>query len=61
MNKIVKKFLLVGDKFIPEMHLRQPGLKYSVSGPFQRQRIQKCKETRDSQYIHLDKLDKACF
>ena len=26
MNEIVKKNLLVGDKFIPEMHLRQPGL-----------------------------------
>ena len=25
MNEIVNKFLLVGDKFIPEMHLRQPG------------------------------------
>ena len=26
MNKIVKKFLLAGDKFMPEMHLRQPGV-----------------------------------
>ena len=26
MNEIVNKFLLVGDKFMPEMHLRQPGL-----------------------------------
>ena len=25
MNKIVIKFLLAGDKFMPEMHLRQPG------------------------------------
>ena len=26
MNKIVNKFLLVGDKFMPEMHLKQTGL-----------------------------------
>ena len=24
MNEIVNKFLLAGDKFMPEMHLRQP-------------------------------------
>ena len=29
MNKIVNKFLLAGDKFIPELHLRQPGFTYS--------------------------------
>ena len=34
MNEKVNKFLLVGDKFIPEMHLRQPGLTYSTCGPF---------------------------
>ena len=26
MNEIVSKFLLAGDKFMPEMHLKQPGL-----------------------------------
>ena len=26
MNEIVNKFLLPGDKFMPEMHLKQPGL-----------------------------------
>ena len=30
MNKIVNKFLLAGDKFMPEMHLRQSGFKYST-------------------------------
>ena len=30
MNEILDKFLLVGDKFIPEMHLRQPGFTYST-------------------------------
>ena len=34
MNKIVNKFLLAGDKFMPEMHLRQRGFTYSVCGPF---------------------------
>ena len=34
MNEIVNKFLLVGDKFIPEMHLKQPGFTYSARGTF---------------------------
>ena len=42
MNKIVNKFLLSGDKFMPELHLKQPRLTYSACGPFikHRQRIQ---------------------
>ena len=42
INKIIHKFLLTGDKFIPELHLKQPGRIYSASGPFtkHRQRIQ---------------------
>ena len=34
MNEIVNKFLLAGDKFMSEMHLRQPQFVYSVCGPF---------------------------
>ena len=34
MNEIVNKFLLTGDKFMPEIHLRQPGFTYSACGPF---------------------------
>ena len=35
MNEIVNKLLLVGDKFMPEMHLKQPGFTYSAcGGPF---------------------------
>ena len=34
MNKIVNNFLLTGDKFMPEMHLKQPGFTYSACGPF---------------------------
>ena len=34
MNEIVNKFLLAGDKFMPEMHLKQPVYNYSACGPF---------------------------
>ena len=34
MNEIVNKFFLAGDKFMFEMHLRQPGFTYSACGPF---------------------------
>ena len=34
MNEIVNKFLLAGDKFIPEIHLKCPGFTYSSCGPF---------------------------
>ena len=38
MNKIVIKFLLAEDKFMPKLHLRQPGFSYSVCGPFKKHR-----------------------
>ena len=62
MNKIINKLLLAGDKFMPEMHLRQPGFTYSACGPFtkNKERIQKFKETGDTTYIYKNKLDKAC-
>ena len=43
MNEIVNKFLLAGDKFMPEMHLRQPQFVYSACGTFtkNKERIQK--------------------
>ena len=63
MNKIVNKFLLAGDKFMPEMHLGQPGFTYSACGPFtkNKERIQKFKETGNISYIYKNELDKACF
>ena len=63
MDKLVNKFLLAGNKFMLEMHLRQPGFTYSTCGPFTREkeRIQKFKETGDSRYIYQNQLDKACF
>ena len=50
MNEIVKKFLLAGDKFMPEMHLRQPRFTYSACGPFTKNKegIKKVKEMVDS-------------
>ena len=44
MNENINKFLLVGDKFMPEMHLKQPGF---TCGPFtkNKKRIQKFMQT----------------
>ena len=56
MNNIINKFLLAGDKFMPEMHLRQPRFVYSACGPFTRH-----KETGDTRYINRNELYKACF
>ena len=63
MNKIINKFLLAEDKFMPEMHLRQPGFTYSACGTFtkNKERIQKFTETKDSRYIYQNELNKACF
>ena len=63
MNNVINKFLLAGDKFMPEMHLRQDQFSYSACGPFtkHKQRIQKFKETGDANYIYKNELDKACF
>ena len=63
MNNIINKFLLAGDKFMPEMHLQQLQFTYSACGPFTKheQRIQKFKETGDTNYIYKNELVKACF
>ena len=63
MNKVINKFLLAGDKFMPEMHLRQPRFVYSACGPFTRhkERIKEFKRTGDTRYIYRNELDKACF
>ena len=63
MNNVINKFLLGGDKFMPEMHLRQPQFTYSACGPFtkHKKRNQKFKETGDTNYIYKNELDKACF
>ena len=63
MNNVFNKFFLLGDKFMPEIHLRQPQFTYSACGPFIRheERIQKFKETGDTNYVFKNELDKACF
>ena len=63
MNEIVNTFFLAGNKFMREMHLKQPGFTYSACGPFtkNKERIQKFKETRDTKYIYKNELDKTCF
>ena len=63
MNNTINKFLLTGDKFMPEMHLRQPGFTYSTCGPFtkHKERNKKFEKTGDTQYIYRNEIDKACF
>ena len=63
MNEIINKFLLVGDKFIPEMHLRQPGFTYSACGPFtkKKEKTGKFMTTGNTDFIYKNELDKACF
>ena len=59
----MNKCLLLGDKFMPKMHLKQPDLTYSVCGPFtkNKQRIEKFMQTGNTNFIYKNELDKACF
>ena len=54
MNNTINKLLLARDKFMLEIHLRQPQVTYSACGRFPKheQRIQKFRETRDRNYIY---------
>ena len=63
MNETVNKFLLVGDKLMPEIHLKQPGFTYSACGPFtkNKERIQIFTQAGNTNYIYKNDLDKACF
>ena len=63
MNEIGNKFLLRGDKFVPEMHLKQPGFTYSACGPFtkNKKRIEKFMKTGNMGFIYKNELHKACF
>ena len=63
MNETINKFLLSGDKFMPEMHLRQPGFTYSACSQFtkNKEKTKKIIETGDSRYIYQNGLDQACF
>ena len=63
MNEVVNNFILGGDKFMSEIHLKQPGFTYSACRTYTKNkgRIQKSKETGDTKYIYKNELDKACF
>ena len=63
MNEVVNKFLLVGDKFMPEMHLEQPGLTYNTCGTFTRNkdRIEQFIQTGNTDFFYINELNKACF
>ena len=54
---------MTGDKFMPEMHLKQTGFTYSACGPFTKycKRIQKFKEAGNLKYLYRNELGKACF
>ena len=63
MNEIVNKHLLVGDKFMPNLHLKQLGFTYSACGPFSRSKegTEKFMQTGNTDFIYRNDLDKACF
>ena len=63
MNKTINKFLLTGDKVMPESHLKQPGVTYSACGPFAKdsERIQKFRETGNLKHLCRNELDKFYF
>ena len=54
---------MAGDKFMSELHLKQPGFTYAACGPFTKieERIQKFIQTGNTSYIYQNHLDKACF
>ena len=63
MNEIVNNFSLVSDKFMPEMHLKEPSFTYSACGlfPKNKERIKKFMQTGNTNFIYKNELDKACF
>ena len=63
MNEIINKFLLAGDKFMSEMHLKQPGFTYNAWGPFtkNKERIQKFTQTGNTDEKMKMNLIKLAF
>ena len=62
MNEIVNKCLLVGDKFMLEIRLKQPGFTYSACGPFtkNKEKIEKLMQSGSTDFICRKELGKAC-
>ena len=63
MNEIVNKFLLVGDKCMPQMLLKQPGFTYSACVLFtkNKERTEMFINTGNTDFVYKNKLYKACF
>ena len=63
MNEIMNNFLLAGDKFMPELHLKQPGITCSACGSFSKnkERIEKFIQSGNTDFVYKSELDKACF
>ena len=63
MNEVMNKFLLVGDKLMPDVHLKQPGFIYNACGPFikNKERVEKFMQAGNKDFIYRNELDKACF
>ena len=63
MIEIVNRFSLMGDKFMPEMYLKQVGFTYSACGLFtkNKERIEKFVQTGNTDFIYKNELDKTCF
>ena len=60
VNEMVNKFLLWGDKFMAEMHLKQLGFTFSACGPFTKNK-ERIEKTGNTDYIYKNDIDKACF
>ena len=63
MNEIVNNVLLVEDKFVPEMHLKQPGFTYSACDQFtkNKERIENFMQIGNTNFVYKNELDKGCF
>ena len=63
MNEIVNNFLLVGDKFMPELLLKQPRFTYNACVPFtkNKERIEKFMQTGNTNFIYKMNLIKLIF
>ena len=65
MNEIVNKFLPEGDKFMPEMHLKQFGFTYTPCSPFikkkikDKERTEKFLQTGNTDFIYKNETNKA--
>ena len=61
MNEIINKFLLTRDRFIPELHLKQPGFFYNACGTFTNIVTEFIRETNNWKHLHRNEFDKSCF